>query len=135
MKTSGFRFGKQEKLKRRKVIGQVFAEGKAINAHPLRLVYLRTVDMNCPVKAGVTVSTRNFKKAVERNRIKRLVREAYRLNKPRLLDHLTGKGHQLAVFFIYTGKDLPSFTELNEKMQVILNKLIRANSEAATENS
>jgi ribonuclease P protein component len=131
-----FSFGKQEKLKSRKLIQQVFAEGKAIAAHPLRLVYIQPGnEEKGQVKVGVSVSSRNFKKAVDRNRIKRLLREAYRLNKSLLMDHAGKTGQQFCAFIIYTDKTLPGLETINQKMPVILTKLIKATSEAAAKNS
>lgn len=133
---SSFSFNKQEKLKSRKLIQQLFAEGKGVNASPLRIIYIKPpAEMDVPVKAGVSVSSRNFKKAVDRNRIKRLLREAYRLNKSSLIEHITSSGLQLAVFIIYTDKVLPDFATINQKMPLILNKLIKATGEAASKNS
>lgn len=129
-------FGKQEKLKSRKLIQQVFSGGKAVTVHPLRLVYcFPSEPMEMPVKVGVSASSRNFKKAVDRNRIKRLLREAYRLNKSELLDHTRENNMQLAAFILYTDKALPDFHLINEKMKVLLAKLIKATSEAAPKNS
>lgn len=78
-----------------------------------------------PLQAGFGASSRNFKKAVDRNRIKRLSREAYRLQKQPLFDRLKEKGLSLAVFFIYTGKELPDYRTVTEKIGVALQKLIR----------
>ncbi len=78
-----------------------------------------------PLQAGFGASSRNFKKAVDRNRIKRLSREAYRLQKQPLLDRVQQKGLSLAVFFIYTGKELPDYRTVTEKIGVALQKLIR----------
>ena len=77
------------------------------------------------LQAGFGASSRHFKKAVHRNRIKRLGREAYRLQKEPLLRRLTGKGLSLAVFFIYTGRELPEYATVTEKIGVILQKLIK----------
>jgi ribonuclease P protein component len=126
MSTSVTSFGKQEKLKSRKLIEQLFAEGKAISAAPIRLIYLKAADLDFPVKAGVSVSSRNFKKAVDRNRIKRLLREAYRLNKSALLEYANATRQQLVLFLLYTDKVLPEFEIINTKMKVILDKLIKA---------
>jgi ribonuclease P protein component len=77
------------------------------------------------LQAGFGVSSRHFKKAVDRNRIKRLSREAYRLQKHALLRLLEDKGLYLAVFFLYTGKDLPDYPTVTHKIGVLLQKLIK----------
>ncbi len=77
-----FTLGKQERLKHRKLITQLFSEGKSIKVFPLRMVYLQVEHYSSfPVQCGVSVPKRNFKKAVSRNKIKRLLRESYRLQK------------------------------------------------------
>lgn len=78
-----------------------------------------------PLQAGFGAGTRNFKKAVDRNRIKRVCREAYRLQKQSLVDHLGSKGLSMAVFFIYIGKDLPDYKTVTGKIGVILQKLVK----------
>jgi len=79
---------------------------------------------------GTGVSAKNFKRAVDRNRIKRLTREAYRLQKKQLHDTLKQKKVQLNIFFIYTSKELPLFDLVKEKVNVILNKLIKMLNES-----
>ena len=78
-----------------------------------------------PLQAGFGASSRHFKKAVDRNRIKRLSREAYRLQKQALLQRVNEKGVSMALFFIYTGKDLPDYATASEKIGVALQKLIK----------
>lgn len=77
------------------------------------------------LQAGFGASSRNFKKAVDRNRIKRLSREGYRLQKQVLYDWLKEKDRTLAVFFIYTGKELPEYAVVKEKIGQALQKLIK----------
>src|SRR4051812_47478655 len=72
---------------------------------------------------GAGVSGKNFKRAVDRNRIKRLIREAYRLQKTQLQEATMEKKLQLNIFFIYTSRELPLFNIVKEKVSVILNKL------------
>jgi len=79
--------------------------------------------MDHGLQFGVGVSSKNFKKAVDRNRIKRLTREAWRLQKNELKELLKTSNKQLNVFFIYTGKELPDFATIKDKVAVALKKL------------
>ncbi|SFE25313.1 ribonuclease P protein component [Chitinophaga sp. CF118] len=76
-----------------------------------------------PAQAGFTVSTKRFPHAVDRNRVKRLTRECWRLQKQSFYDHLAQHSCQLAVFFIYTDKKIAPFATLQDKISVILKKL------------
>lgn len=75
------------------------------------------------LQAGFTVSTRNFKKAVDRNRIKRLMKEVYRVEKGALTN--------VSVFFIYTGKELPAYELVKGKMKSAIDKLVKIINEPA----
>jgi len=126
-----FTLNKTERLKRRKIIEQLFSEGRAVTAFPIRVQY-KLIDgpETAPLQAGFSASSRNFKKAVDRNRIKRLMREAYRLQKAPLEQALQTKKRQLALFLIYTGKELPPYTLVKEKVELVLKKLLQAIQEA-----
>ena len=76
------------------------------------------------MQCGVTVSSRNFKKAVDRNRVKRIVREVYRLQKLPLQNLLEEQDKHLIMFFIYVGKELPVFNEVNGRMEIALQRLV-----------
>lgn len=79
-------------------------------------MYIENKNQISPLQAGFTVSTRHFKKAVDRNRIKRLMRESYRLQKNNLKITLEENHKNLAMFFIYTGNKLPEYEEVFEKI-------------------
>jgi ribonuclease P protein component len=118
--------GKTERLKSRKRIGQLFAEGQSFGQYPLRATYIAVADPAAPaLQCGFSASARQFKKAVQRNRIKRLLREAWRLQKQPLEAHLLATGQRLAVFVLYTGKELPHYAEVAEKTGRILQRLIQ----------
>jgi ribonuclease P protein component len=118
---------KKERLKSRKEIDFLFKEGKSFPLTPFRVYYrIKTIaegDTNIYLQAGVGVSSRNFKKAVDRNRIKRLSREAYRLQKQSLLDTLVAANKEMRLFIIYTGRELPQFELVKEKTAIILKRL------------
>lgn len=105
------------------MIEHIFAKGSSFQAFPLKVLFCYTSNSDRFLQAGVTTSSRNFKKAVDRNRIKRVVREAYRLQKPFLHQQLSENGKSLAVFFIYTSKELPVSPIVYEKMGQLLQKL------------
>ena len=114
-----FTYNKSEKLKSKKTIERLFVEGKVISAYPLRLVYLKTDE---PHKIGVSVSKRNFKKAVDRIRIKRLLREGYRLNKNELKNNTTTS---YAFMILYLSKDMPDFELIQTKTRVLFSKFLQ----------
>jgi ribonuclease P protein component len=128
-----FTLGKIERLKSRKQIEQLFTEGKNFPLLPFR-IYYRFIpiitDSLSNLQFGAGVSGKNFKRAVDRNRIKRLIREAYRLQKIQLQEILRQKRLQLNLFFVYTGKELPEFSMVKEKVNVILNKMIKIVNES-----
>ena len=90
---------------------------------PLRVIFLEIENTDVPLQAGFSVSTRHFKHAVDRNRIKRLMRESYRIQKNSLQAHLQENEKSIAVFFIYTGKELPGYHLIYEKTAMALLKL------------
>lgn len=121
---ANFTYNQKEKLKSRKVLSTLFAEGKSFSVFPVKAFYLPVTDTQAAmIQAGVGVSARHFKKAVDRNRIKRLLRECYRLNKTQLHTSALAKEKKMALFFLYIGKEIPAFALLDEKMKTVLTKL------------
>ncbi len=133
-KTTRYTLGKQERLKSRKQIEHLFKEGKSFSVPPLRVYYTACPlpIANCSLQFGVAVGTRHFKKAVDRNRVKRLIREAWRLQKNDLKQQLDTANQQLHVFFIFTGKEVPDYKLIAEKTGVALQKLEQLSVQSAS---
>ena len=123
-KLKGNRFCAEEKLKSKKSIDKLFNEGKSVSQNGFTLVYLiGPLFSFYPAQAGFTVPKKNFKHAVDRNRIKRLIREAYRLNKNLLYEKLTGQQQQMALMFVFKGRELPSQDLATKSVLACLNKV------------
>ncbi|NNC70859.1 MAG: ribonuclease P protein component [Flavobacteriaceae bacterium] len=115
-------FRRKEKLKSKKLIEQLFNEGKSASVYPLKLIYLRVEHKGIyPIQAGLSVSKRKMKKAVERNRIKRVLRECYRKNKQAVYDQITGK---YIFMFLYLDENEQNYVVLEGKMIDLLKKFI-----------
>ncbi len=113
MENRKYTYPKQEKLKSKNTIDLMFAEGKSVSKYPLRLVYVPLPETEgVSIKMGVSVSKKYFKKAVDRNYFKRVLRETYRHNKHILLEKLE---KPCAFMFMYQTKDRLSFEEINTK--------------------
>ncbi|NAS30936.1 ribonuclease P protein component [Flavobacteriaceae bacterium R38] len=118
-------FPKEEKLKSRKLIEKLFSDGKSVSKFPLKLVFIPLTEhqsTSVNVLAGFSVPKRKFKKAVDRNHIKRLIRESYRLQKTTLFNNLPTS---YAFMFLYLGKEQPSFIQLNKSMEQLLNRFLK----------
>ena len=117
-----FTYPNHQKLKSKTTIDSLFSEGKSVSKYPLRLVYVENIEPNAEViKMGVSVSKKYFKKAVDRNYFKRLLRETYRLNKAILLENNEKK---YAFMFFYQTKDRLSYEEIELKTKQLFQKFI-----------
>lgn len=122
-----FTLNKKEKLKSKKRIDLLFAEGQSVSTYPLRLVFLEMPSEDTALtKTGFSVSKRHFKKAVDRNRIKRLLREVYRLNKGVYFKHLPA---HYAFMVLYVGKEMPSISLVESHMTLLFKKFKKSLSE------
>ena len=130
-----YTLGKDDKLKSRKIIEQLFKEGKSFSLFPFRVIYLLQPANNiAQLQAGFSVGTKHFKKAVDRNRIKRLIRESYRLQKSVLEDLVKNKNKDLRIFFIYTGTDIPEYAIVSEKINFCIKRLLKITDENSDKN-
>jgi ribonuclease P protein component len=124
-----FTLGKKERLKSRKRIDQLFSEGKSFSITPFKIYYLvslyKAPHSPSNLQFGAGVSAKNFKKANDRNKIKRLIKESYRLQKTELQQTSKEKSILLTIFFIYTDRELPDFNTVKVKVNVALNKLLQ----------
>jgi ribonuclease P protein component len=105
-------------------IDLLFSKGKSVSKYPLRLVYIEgDFGEEFPIRIGVSVSKKHFKKAVDRNYFKRVLRETYRLNKHLLLDNLSTP---FSFMLLYQSKDRLSFEEINKKTIQLFEKFLEA---------
>jgi len=126
--------GKGERLKSRKGIDLLFVSGKKITLFPFRILY-RLEPGSGEIRAGFTVSSKNFPRAVDRNRIKRLTREAYRLQNTLLKKRIGDNRKLLELFIIYTGRELLNSAEMSGQLKKILEKLVRHIDEEVATNT
>ena len=121
-----FTYPKNEKLKSKITIDLLFSKGKSVSKYPLRLVFVES-DYGIPndseqmLKMGVSVSKKYFKRAVDRNYFKRVLRETYRLNKHILIDNLD---KNYAFMFFYQTKDRLTYEEINTKTIQLFEKFV-----------
>ncbi|MEM9144191.1 MAG: ribonuclease P protein component [Bacteroidota bacterium] len=118
-----FAFPKDERLKRKKLFEALFREGSSITVYPIKLIYLRTpLSTEKKNQAAMAVPKKNFRKAVQRNRVKRMLREAYRLNKSQVFNNSYGK---FAFLFLYIGKEMVPYGDIERNMQAVLRKFLK----------
>ena len=119
------KYAKNGKLKSKKAIDSLFRQGKTINAFPIRAIYLSEENATgISTNVGVSVPKKNFKRAVDRNLLKRRMREAYRINNHSLKTHLKKNASVINIMFIYTAKQILPYKEIEDKIKVILSRLI-----------
>ncbi|RBW59888.1 ribonuclease P protein component [Tenacibaculum sp. E3R01] len=117
-----FTLGKEERLKSRKLIGKLYEEGKSIRVFPLRMVYIQTEHTSkYPAQVGMSVPKRNFKRAVDRNRIKRLLRESYRREKGMVYS----EAKKPYVYMIsYIAREEWKYEDIEEKMSKLMSLFV-----------
>lgn len=126
-KENQFTLCKDERLYAEKRIEALFAGGASFIAYPLRVVYIvrenKSEDELSTVSILISVSKKRFKRAVKRNRVKRLIREAYRLNKKELIDFVIQSGKSYDIALLYLKSELPTYAEIEKAMLKTINTL------------
>jgi ribonuclease P protein component len=118
-------FPKSERLCSRLVIDEIFSTGKELKKFPFLIKYIYTKEKRQnPTQITVSVPKRRAKRAVDRNRLRRQIKEAYRLNKSEFQAYFDKSGTAIVLFLIYTGKEKEEYAFLEEKLKVILKELI-----------
>lgn len=124
VKTHGF--PKKEKLKSKRLFEKLFSEGKSITVFPVRLLYVDRAFADGPTaKVGVVAPKKKFGSAVTRNRIKRMLREAYRRNKHLVFNNIEGN---FAFLFLYLGDKMPEQTEVDKAVMELLGTFLKKES-------
>ena len=136
-----FSYKKEDKLKSRKQTQFLFAKGQSMNAFPIKLIYtieeydtlsqllpspylnLQQIKEKGQLQTGVGAPSRTFRKAVMRNRVKRLLREGYRLEKPDFINSTPLQGKRVNLFFLYTDATVISQLAIQEKVSQLLKRL------------
>lgn len=126
MTSSSLSFSREEHLKSRKRITSLFAEGFAVKSFPLRaqLRFVPEVEDRKLLEIGFVVSKRSFKKAVDRNRIKRQMIEVFRLNREELMQTLAHEHCYIDVMLIFVHREHVSFEQLEKAWKKLQSKLI-----------
>jgi ribonuclease P protein component len=139
-----YTLGKNERLKSRKAIEQLFSAGKSFSLFPFKVIYQKSTNRfsdelqktnKQQLQTAFSVSKRHFKKAVYRNRIKRLMREAYRLQKIDLQNQLQQSNGALTVFILYVSNELPEYDTVFLKMNALLKRLQKIADEETIANT
>jgi ribonuclease P protein component len=119
-----YKFLKKERLTNKKRIAQLFSSGLSINAYPLRLIYLTaTADQQSELQFAFTVPKRLFKKAVQRNFLKRKIKEAFRLNKHEIKELVTVQNQSIYGIIIYIDKSPQEYAVIERSMKKLIKKL------------
>ena len=126
--TNKFTYQKKDKLKSRKQMQFLFSKGTAITIHPIRLLYTiekeeAGIFSNGLLQAGVGAPSRQFRKAVQRNKVKRLLREGYRLEKPNFTNSISITNTRLNLFFLYVDAHVQTQQQIQATIKLLLQKL------------
>ncbi len=122
MYSNKYTYSKKEKLCSPEVISLLFENGHSFYSEPFRIVWMQNKDQQSfPALSAISVGKKSIKRAVDRNRTKRRIREAWRVKKPMLYKQLADLDIQILLIIIYTGKRVPDYSYIEEKTEVLVN--------------
>ncbi|MCD4729286.1 MAG: ribonuclease P protein component [Bacteroidales bacterium] len=117
-------FKKEERLSKINVINKLFSEGEKFTIKPYRVFWLdMEMECNYPAQVLISVSKKHFKRAVDRNLIKRRTREAYRKNKADFYSSLNKNARNCVFALLYNSGEIASYKDIEEKIILILQRL------------
>ncbi|GAB4313655.1 MAG: hypothetical protein Kow00127_04720 [Bacteroidales bacterium] len=117
-------FPRKERLRRKNIIDHLFRQGNRISQYPLTLIWCEAdLPEEVPVQVMFAVSKKKVRKAWKRNRIRRQMREAWRLNRHQLAEKVESSDGQIAVSVIYGDSELPDYQKLEAKIILALQRL------------
>lgn len=125
---SDFTFRREERLKSRKIISSLFQKGSnssTFNVYPIRFVWITTTEQDSSIQAAFSVSKKTFKRANQRNTVKRRMREAFRLHKALMYNALEGSEKQFSFMFIFNGKEEMSYQEIERAFQMGMKRWVK----------
>jgi len=123
-----FTFPKSEKLCSKKTIQALFEKGDSLNIYPFKVFWLsEKLNIQDSVQLAISVPKRNFKKAVDRNLLKRRIRESYRHKKEILFNYSLNNNLKISLILIYISKEILDYKFIDLKIETVLNKIVLTN--------